>query len=44
VPQGRAACDAATLAALELLALKTTVPATEASRRSGAGAGTNDND
>ena len=44
LPQGRATCDGPTLAALDALALKTTVPATEASRHSGAGAGTNDND
>lgn len=44
LPQGRATCDGPTLAALDALALKTTVPATEASRQSGAGAGTNDND
>jgi hypothetical protein len=33
-----------TLSALESLALRTTVPATEASRQGGAGAGTSDND
>jgi hypothetical protein len=41
---GLAALCADTLCALESLALRTTVPATEASRLGGAGGGTSDND
>jgi hypothetical protein len=41
---GFAAVSTYTLSALESLALRTTVPATEASRQGGAGAGTSDND